>query len=143
MIVYNGKQTVCRCEAALTWLSSRPLLQFGKVIFGQSTKVTLLFNINFFAYVLSKLAYVAVLLLCGAVFLAFPSRGKLPRQTITLHMVLNMRWLVLCPATRCFPDVALNSTGGYVVWQDNITDWQWLGREVPVVWTAQHFFLAT
>ena len=54
--------------------SVRPDLRFYMVSFGQNAKVTLPFNINFFMS-LSKLAFVAAWVVCGAAFLAAPMAG--------------------------------------------------------------------
>lgn len=70
---------------------------------------------------LSKLAGFAATLLCGAVILAFPSRGV--GQT-NYYSAYGSEYLAAgaMPGDQVFPDVAVRPAGGLVVWQDNVTD---------------------
>jgi len=75
---------------------------------------------------LSKLACVFALLLGGGIFLAFP--GHALAQT-NYYASEGTEYSVTGPllGDQMFPDVAINSTGGVVVWQDNATDAGGLG----------------
>jgi hypothetical protein len=70
---------------------------------------------------LSKLACMAVLLLGGAVFLMAPTRVL--AQT-NYYSANGSEYAVVgaVPGDQMFPDVALTPAGGFVVWQDNVTD---------------------
>ena len=70
---------------------------------------------------LSKLACVFALLLGGAVLLAFPGRGW--AQT-NYYAADGTEYPVagFLPGDQIYPDVAVSPAGGYVVWQDNVTD---------------------
>jgi hypothetical protein len=98
----------------------RPGLRFGALIFGQNTKDTLLFNINSFMS-LSKLAGVVAIFLGGIAFLAFPNRGI--GQT-NYYAAYGTEYAVAgsLPGDQVYPDVAVTPTGGFLVWQDNVTD---------------------
>jgi hypothetical protein len=69
---------------------------------------------------LSKLAGVAALFLCGIAWLAFPTRGM--GQT-NYYAAYGSEYPVAgsLPGDQMKPDVAVTPTGGYVVWQDNVT----------------------
>jgi len=100
--------------------SVRPDLRFYMVRFGQNAKVTLPFNINFFMS-LSKLAFVAAWVVCGTAFLAAPMAGF--GQT-NYYSANGSEYapVGLLPGDQVYPDVAINTTGGFMVWQDNATD---------------------
>jgi len=70
---------------------------------------------------LSKLAFVVAMVLGGAALLAFPGSGF--AQT-NYYGTNGIEYSVLgsMPGDQMFPDVAVTSKGGYLVWQDNVTD---------------------
>lgn len=70
---------------------------------------------------LSKLACMAALLVCGAVYLAMPNRGQ--GQT-NYYSASGLEYAPVgsLAGDQMFPDAAITPTGGFVVWQDNRTD---------------------
>ena len=120
MSAQNRDGVDCGAASARMRLLMQSQTSFSVVYFGQNAKVTLPFNINYFMS-FSKLACVAALIFCGAVWLALPTKGL--AQT-NYYASNGSEYAVVgaLPGDQVFPDVAITPTGGYVVWQDNVTD---------------------
>ncbi len=119
MIVLNRKNMVSGTAKASMWLLKSSML-FRLVCFGQNTEGTLPFYNKFFMS-LSKLAGMAAIFLCGAACLVFPHSGF--AQT-NYYASNGTEYSIVgsLPGDQMFPDIALNTSGGYLVWQDNVTD---------------------
>jgi len=70
---------------------------------------------------LSKLAWMAALILGGAIFLMAPARG-LGQTNYYSANGTEYAPVGALPGDQMFPDVAITPAGGFVVWQDNVTD---------------------
>src|ERR1700733_5375604 len=100
------------------WFSTRraPCVRFGKTFFGQNVPMRLDSRMP-----LSLFPRRAVVCLCWIFFLAVPAavfgQTNYYAANGTEYAVIG-----LLPGDQVFPDAAVTTNGGFVVWQDNITD---------------------
>jgi hypothetical protein len=87
-------------------------------IFGQNAPSRLKFG-KFFMPLLSVRS--AVVCFCWGLFLAIPAAAFAQTNYYTTNGT-EYALIGLLPGDQVFPDVAINTNGGFVVWQDNITD---------------------
>ena len=120
MSAQNHESLVGSEAKAWTGLLNQSGSRFCMVCFGQNAKGTLPFNINFFMS-LSKLAFMAALVLFGGVLLALPTQG-LGQTNYYAANGSEYALVGALPGDQVFPDVAVTPAGGFVVWQDNVTD---------------------
>lgn len=64
----------------------------------------------------------AAIYLCWALFLAIPAVAFTQTSYYSASSPTNYPIIGSLPGDQTYPDVAINAQGGYVVWQDNITD---------------------
>jgi hypothetical protein len=85
------------------------------------TKSKIMLNLNINLMSLSKHLCTAALVLCVSALVAVPATGF--GQT-NYYSADGTEYALVgsLPGDQMFPDVALNPTGGFVVWQDNVTD---------------------
>jgi hypothetical protein len=93
--------------------------RFGEVFFGQNARLRLIFCESFMSLML--FARRAAICFCWGLFLGLPAavfgQTNYYRTNGTEYAVIGS-----LPGDQVFPDVALTTNGGFVVWQDNITD---------------------
>jgi hypothetical protein len=91
----------------------------GQRFFGQNTPARLEFEKPFMSLLLS--ARGAVICFCWGLFLAIPAAAFAQTNYYTTN---GTEYAIIgsLPGDQVFPDVAVNTNGGFAVWQDNITD---------------------
>jgi hypothetical protein len=93
--------------------------RFGKRILGQNDRLCLYCCKPFMSF--SLFARRAAICFCWGLFLGIPAavfgQTNYYRTNGTEYAIIGS-----LPGDQVFPDAALNSSGGFVVWQDNITD---------------------
>jgi hypothetical protein len=96
----------------------RRLLPFAKRIFGQIAPVRLMFPVLFMSLPFARRAAICF---CQGLFLVFPA--AVFAQT-NYYATNGTEYAVVgsLPGDQVWPDVAVNTNGGFVVWQDNATD---------------------
>jgi hypothetical protein len=95
------------------------LKHFAKVIFGQSHGAGLVWHKSFMP--LSRFSRIAAICFCWGLLLALPS--AVFAQT-NYYAPNGTEYAVVgsLPGDQVFPDAAVTTGGGFVVWQDNATD---------------------
>jgi hypothetical protein len=95
-------------------------LHFGKRIFGQNARLSLDSPIPFSFMLWSLFARRAAICFCWGLFLGIPA-AVFAQNYYTTN---GMEYAIVgsLPGDQVFPDVAVTPNGGFVVWQDNITD---------------------
>ena len=98
------------------------LVNFAEIIFGQNGRMRLGFKKSFMLLFARR----AAICFCWGLFLMVPA--AIVAQT-NYYSVNGSEYLIVgsLPGDQAFPDAALNTNGGFVVWQDNITDGSGLG----------------
>jgi hypothetical protein len=98
----------------------RPSLHFLSGNYGQNVPVDLN-SFESYMSLLSLSARRAVVCFCVGLFIAIPA--VVFGQT-NYYAAYGTEYAIAgsLPGDQMFPDIALNTSGGYVVWQDNITD---------------------
>jgi hypothetical protein len=93
-------------------------LRFAERIFGQNVPMRLAFSTLFMS---SSFARRAAVCFCWGLFLALPAAVSGQTNYYTTN---GTEYAVVghLPGDQVWPDVALGASGGFVVWQDNVTD---------------------
>jgi hypothetical protein len=91
---------------------------FGERFFGQNATARLEFGKPFMPLLSARSA---VICFCWGLFLAIPAVVFAQTNYYTTN---GTEYAIIgsLPGDQIFPDVAINTNGGFVVWQDNITD---------------------
>jgi len=95
-------------------------LRFGKRIFGQNARLRLDSHIPFSFMLWSLFARRAAICFCWGLFFGIPA-AVFAQNYYTTN---GTEYAIVgsLPGDQVFPDVAVTPSGGFVVWQDNITD---------------------
>ncbi|HTX20892.1 MAG TPA: hypothetical protein VMD27_03375 [Candidatus Aquilonibacter sp.] len=103
-------------DAARLFFQRRPA-RSGKVIFGQNGRLRLKFEKSF----MLSFARRAAICFCRGLFLMLPA--AVFAQT-NYYSANGTEYSIVgsLPGDQAFPDAALTTNGGFVVWQDNVTD---------------------
>jgi len=109
-------------KCAMRLFFQRRFARFGERFFGQSARL----HLNCFESFMSLLLLIsrrATLCFCWGLAVGIPV-AVLGQTQINYYTTNGTEYGIAgsLPGDQVFPDVALNSSGGFVVWQDNITD---------------------
>lgn len=126
MTGWNDKRMKLKCwikNLMKRWFYQQPRLNFAAVNGGQNTPACLQ---SAEPYMPLPSARRAVVCFCWGLFLAIPAVAF--AQT-NYYAANGTQYAIVgsLPGDQMYPDVALNADGGFVVWQDNITDPTGLG----------------
>jgi hypothetical protein len=102
-----------------TRLFSRRPARFGKVFFGQTARTRLVLRVPLMSSLL--FARRTAICFCWALAMGIPAAVFAQANYYTAN---GTEYAIIgsLPGDQVFPDVALATNGGFVVWQDNITD---------------------
>jgi hypothetical protein len=106
-----------KCAAQLFF--QRRQTRFGEVLFGQNNPARLKSDKPFMSLLL--FARRAAICFCWGLAVGIPAAVSAQTNYYTTN---ETEYAIIgsLPGDQVFPDAALNSSGGFVVWQDNITD---------------------
>src|SRR5271154_6497599 len=91
---------------------------FGEIFFGQSTLLRLKFKDSFMPLLFVRRV---VICFCWGLFLAIPAAAFAQTNYYTTNGT-EYAIIGLLSGDQVLPDVAVSTNGGFVVWQDDITD---------------------